>query len=380
MKKKFFITTTVPQTLFFFSGQCRELSKIYSVCAVSTGNELLDDFAKQEGIGKKVLCMKRDISLLHDLVSLYKWIILLVRERPNIVHGNTPKAALLSMVAAWLTKVPIRIYMCHGLRYQSCTGLKRKLLVMMERITCCCATHVLCVSQGVRQMFAEDRICSLRKSKVIFYGSANGVDTDFFNPQKVESGEIRRRYGIEDNEFVVTFIGRIVRDKGIEELVSAVERLHNENIPIKLLLIGEREDNLNALSHKTISDISRRDFIIEVGRQQDVRPFLKESYSLVLPSYREGMGQVLLEANAMGIPVIASNIIGCNNVVQNGVNGLLCEPHSIESLFLSLRELITNDTLYMQMKKNCRKYIIEHFERKKVQDAYLEYYNRLYQS
>ena len=199
----------------------------------------------------------------------------------------------------------------------------------MERISCFCANHVICVSKGVREQFAKDGICSLNKSKVIMYGSANGVDTEYFNPEIVDDVIVKTQYGIKDNDFVCVFIGRIVRDKGVEELVDVVMRLHNERFPVKLLMVGGREEKLDALSARTEQLIKDAEYIVDCGRQSDVRPFIKASKLLVLPSYREGFGQVLVEANSLGIPVIASRIIGCQNVVNEKVNGLLCEPRDV---------------------------------------------------
>ena len=374
IKRKFFITTTVPTTLGFFRGQCKALREIYDVCVVSSLDKELIPFAEQEGIRYKTLTMKRDISIYNDLLSLFKWIWLLIIERPFVVHANTPKASLLAMIAAWLTFRPVRIYMCHGLRYQGCEGNKRKLLMVMERISCFCANKVICVSQGVREQLAEDSICSLEKSKVIMYGSANGVDTERFNSEIVDESAVKFQYGIKEDDLACLFIGRMVRDKGVEELVDVVVRLHEESLPIKLLLVGGREEKLDALSASTEQLIKESNYIIECGKQSDVRPFIKASKILVLSSYREGFVQVLVEANSLGVPVIASNIVGCKNVVSQGINGLLCEPQDKVSLYGCMIKLLNDMELFNSIKLQCRQYILEHFDHKMVLKAYVEYY------
>lgn len=373
-KPKFFITTTVPMTLPFFSGQCKELNQTFDVCAVSSPGKELQPFAEQEGIRYKALRMEREISLLSDLISLFKWICLLMGERPRVVHANTPKASLLAMVAARLTCRPVRIYMCHGLRYQGCGGTKRKLLMWMERISCFCATRVVCVSQGVREQLAADGICPARKSTVILSGSANGVDTDHFNPAAVDETPVRERYGITDADWTFVFIGRMVRDKGVEELVEAATALHKEGKPVKLLMVGGRENKLDALSPRTEQLIAHSPFVIECGRQADVRPFIKAAKALVLPSYREGFGQVLVEANSLGVPVIATNIVGCKNAVAEGINGTLCEPRDSRSLHEAMARLMGNEELYRSIKAACREYTIRHFDRKTVGKAYTDFY------
>ena len=374
MKRKFFITTTVPMTLSFFKGQCCALNEFYDVCAISSPDKELIPYVKQEGIRFRGLRMKREISLINDIIALFRWVWLLLKERPYVVHANTPKASLLAMVASWLTFRPIRIYMCHGLRYQGCTGLKRKILITMEKITCFCANRVICVSKGVQEQFSEDGICSLNKSRVILYGSANGVDTDYFSHAIVDETPIKSKYCLTDEDFTCIFIGRMVRDKGVEELVDATKRLHDEGFPIKLLFVGGREEKLDSLSEKTEKILSDNDFFIECGRQKDVRPFIKVSDLLILPSYREGFGQVLIEANSMGVPVIASNIVGCKNVVTEGVNGLLCESKNSQFLYETMSKLIKNDDLYNSIKEGCRAYTINHFDRKMVAKAYIDHY------
>lgn len=377
-KKKFFITTTVPQTLFFFTDQCSELERTFDVTAVSTDNELLRKFGRQEGIRVKGIRMEREISLVRDLISLFRWIILLIKARPYVVHANTPKASLLAMTAAWLTRRPIRIYMCHGLRYQGCTGKKRKLLIMMERIACRCANRVICVSQGVRLQFAKDAICSLEKSSVILRGSVNGVDTERFAPDIVDDTEIRERYAIRDDDYNFLFVGRMVSDKGINELISVVCRLYNEGFPVRLMLVGGRERQLDALLPKTEELIKKnRSFITECGRQADVRPFIKATDVLVLPSYREGFGQVLVEANAMERPVVVSRIVGCSDVVEEGVNGLYCEPRNEDSLYTSMKRMMTDKPLYTKMKEHSRPYVIQHFEHKLLLNHYISYYKAI---
>lgn len=376
-KKKFFISTTLPETFCFFQGQLKMLAEIYDVTVVTSPGKILVSEEEQKAFRVKRLKMERDISLVSDLISLWNWIWLLIYERPYVVHANTPKASLLAMIAAWITCRPVRIYMCHGLRYQGCSGLKRKLLINMERISCFCANRVICVSQGIRDQFAEDKICKFEKLQVIMYGSANGIDTDDFDPEKVDVSIVKEQYNITGNDFVCSFVGRVVRDKGVEELVDAVIRLREEGLPIKLIMVGHQEAKLDSLSERTKKLIAEKDFIIECGYQTNVRPFVMVSQLLLLPSYREGLGQVLVEANSLGIPVIASRIIGCKNVVEEGVNGMLCEPGNVESLYNVMRTIITDTELYLSIKKQCRQYTISHFDRKKVASAYMDYYKKL---
>lgn len=369
--KKFFITTTIPITLYFFRGQCSQLKKYYDVTAISSPEPLLDSFEKEEGLPTIKLPMKREIYLLHDLVALYRWIVVLVKERPFIVHGNTPKAGMLSMIAAWITRVPVRLYFCHGLRYQGCSGVLRLITKLSEKISCACATKVICVSKGIQQQLHEDGICKLSKTVVVKNGSANGINMELYNPAVVDATDVQKTLGIEESDWVIAFIGRRVADKGIFELVDATRMLVEDGLPAKLLLVGD-DDTTNNEILKGI--ISKEKWIIDAGRQKDVRPYLKASNILVLPSYREGLGQVLLEANAMELPVVATNVVGCNNVVMHGFNGLLCEPKSVQSLYDSLRTMHDDQRLYNSIKSNTRQYICENFDMYSVTEAYIEFY------
>lgn len=379
-KKKFIITTTIPLTYIFFGGQCKALSETFDVCAISSPGKHLIPFAEREGIRYRELKMEREISIFRDIIALIKWIWVMISERPYIVHANTPKASFLAMVASWLTFRPHRVYMCHGLRYQGFQGAKRRLLIFMEKISCFCATRVICVSNGVREQFANDGICSLDKSVVILNGSANGVDTDYFDPRIVDDSIVREELGICDDDKICVFVGRMVRDKGCEILFDVFKSLHEKDNKLKLLLVGGRIDDTDAISAEAESIVSNSDYIIECGAQQDVRPYLKAADFLVLPSFREGFGQVLIEANSMGIPVIATNIIGCNNVVQEGINGYLCEPRSHNSLREKIDLMISDTKQYEKMKGICRTYCISHYDRKLVSNAYVEYYNSILQN
>ena len=237
--RKFFIATTIPTTLGFFKGNLRYLSEWFDVCAISSQAENLRAVGEREGVRTYCIPMERPIALIKDFICLFKFIFFFLKERPYIVHGNTPKASMLSMVSAWITRVPVRIYMCHGLRYQGTQGKMRKLLMLMEKLTCACATEVICVSNGVRDTFAKDGICPKSKSTVLGAGSATGLDIEHFNPDIVESNVMRTELGLSEDDFVFIFVGRIVGDKGINEMVAAFNRLSEEYHHAHLVLSSE---------------------------------------------------------------------------------------------------------------------------------------------
>lgn len=372
-KPKIFITTTIPLTFIFFKGQPRLWKEKFDVCAVSSEPENLKMFAEEEGIRYKHIPMKREISLFSDVASLIRWIWLLLKERPYIVHGNTPKASLLSMVAAWITRRPVRIYMCHGLRYQGTEGKLRKLLMTMEKIACSCATHVISVSKGVADIMVADGLCKKEKMMVVGHGSAGGVDMDKFNPDKVER-DIRKEMGIPDDAFVFVFVGRVVKDKGVNELVSAFERIKAN---AHLLIVGRVESDQNPIDKKTTRSIENNPNIHAMGMQEDVRPYLKASDAFVLPSYREGFGKVLIEAGSMGLPCITTNITGCNEIIIPGENGAIVEPRNEEALYEVMNKWLENPDVVISIAANSRKMVEERYECHKVWEQYYKFYKSL---
>lgn len=375
-RKKFYITTTIASTLYFFRGQPRIWKEQFDVYALSAEKNKLKAFAAEEGIGYHYLPMRREISLMADFMCLLRFIWIFLKEKPYVVHGNTPKASFLSMVAAWITRRPVRIYMCHGLRYQGTQGKLRKLLMAMESISCACATHVICVSRGVADTMIIDGLCKMNKVSVVGYGSACGVDIDKFDPQKVESN-IRLSNGIPEDAFVFTFIGRIVKDKGVNELVYAFEKLCQLYENIHLLLVGSNEIIQNPIDNRAFSLIRNNDRIHAVGAQEDVRPFLKASDVFVLPSYREGFGMVLIEAGAMGLPCITTNISGCNEIIIPGENGAIIEPQNEDALFNEMRLWIEKPCVVKELSSHARGLVQEKYDCSKVREKYWEFYKTI---
>lgn len=373
-KKKLFFVTTIAGSLNFFKGQYQLLLSDFDITAIASDKKRLKEVGEENHIKIHHIPMEREISILKDIYCLICFIFYFIRQRPYIVHGNTPKGSLLSMIAAWITRVPVRIYMCHGLRYQGCRGIKRKVLMFMERISCRCATEIICVSHGIKEVLIEDRITN-KEPIVIWNGSVQGIDMGKFNPDNITNKQgLREEYGIGDDDFVITFIGRLVKDKGINELVEAVNSLHVKYSNIKLLLIGRFENTGNPISDITKKIIDEGEFIIATGPQLNIVPFLSITDLFVFPSYREGFGLSLMEAGAMNVPSIASNIPGCNEVIIDGLTGLLIEPRSTLAIIESIEKLYNDRELLDHLKLNSRKSIIERYEQDQLLQHYRDYY------
>lgn len=376
-KKKFFIVTTIPDALKFLNGQYELIGETFDITAISSQRENLEEAGIRYGVKVHCVPMSREISIFQDFLALLRFVFFFRKERPSVVHGNTPKGGLLSMLAAWLTRVPVRIYVCHGLRYQGCSGFKRKLLMFMEKISCRCATQVISVSKGVRQMLKEDHITD-KEPVIIWNGSISGVDASKFDPGRLfDKDKIRQSYGFDKDNFVLTFVGRIVKDKGIDELVEAFTALSEKFPTMRLLLIGMIEDDGNPISPVTKKTIQDNPAIIAPGEQFNIPEILSVTNLFMLPSYREGLPISLMEAGAMGVPAVASDVIGCNEVVVDGETGVLIPPHSSSDIENAVEKLYMDKELYFSMTRKCREQVLSRFDSKKLLREYVDYYNSL---
>lgn len=378
MKRKLYITTTIASSVIgFFGGQIKYLGSEFDITVIASPDERLSKFGNDEGCHIHSIPMKRGISPLRDMVALFQFVFFFVRNRPDIVHGNTPKASFLSLYAAWITRVRVRIYMCHGLRYQGCTGWKRKLLMNVERISCHCATTVVCVSYGLQNQMISDRICSKKKLRIIHNGSVNGIDMNWYDRDRITvPGLLRKQTGIPDRNLVFLFVGRIVRDKGIKELVTAFYRLEKQYDNVSLFLVGAYE-NLDPIDVAIKEMIDNDPNIRLVGRQSDVRPFYGLADVLVLPSYREGFGKVLIEAGAMKLPCITTDITGCNEIIVNGQNGLIIPRQDAGALYEAMKYLIENPQKRVEMASKSREMIASRYRQQDVWNATMAMYKSI---
>ncbi|MBQ6187350.1 MAG: glycosyltransferase family 4 protein [Prevotella sp.] len=376
-KKKVLRITTADISLDrLLKGQLHFLNQFYEVVGVASDTGVLNAVSEREDIRVVNIPMHREISLWNDLKSLCALYRLFRREKPFIVHANTPKGSLLSMVAAWAARIHNRIYLVTGLRYQGATGIMRVVLKMMERISCIFATVVIPEGNGVKKILIEDNICK-NPANVLHHGNINGIDTSFFSSDVIKGSkdEIRRQLGIGQDDFVFVFIGRIVRDKGMHELVYAMKRLEERNV--KLLLVGRFEPDMDPLELEDDRYLHDSKNVVFVGWQKDVRPFLKAADALVFPSYREGFPNVPLQAGAMGLPSIVTDINGCNEIIIERENGLIVPSRDSEPLYTKMKWMMENSKEAQRMGQNARPIIQSRFEQQDVWNALLSFYNSL---
>jgi glycosyltransferase involved in cell wall biosynthesis len=375
-KIKLIRTATVPESLaLLLKNQLRFLNQQFEVVAVSSTGSFLEEVGKREGVRTVVLNMNREISLLKDFISLIKWVKLLRSEKPTILHAHTPKASLLSIVAARILGVPIRIVNFTGLRFETTVGYKRKLLTTLDKLSCWSATHIVAESEGVRQMLVENGITK-KKIDIIGNGNINGIDETYWQKTdalQIVSQTIQLELNAEDS-FNFLFVGRIVRDKGIVELVDAFESLQKANKNCKLILVGEFENSADSVPSAYRRKINENQNIIHVGFQADIRPWLLASQVLVLPSYREGFPNVILQAGAMELPIIVSDVNGATEVV-NEYNGILVEKKNTNALIGAMTCFLKKDREEIKaMGKSAKKTVHDKFLQKNLYPQILNYY------
>lgn len=380
-KRKIIRITTIPISLIvLLKGQLGFMNQFYEVIGVSNTGPELNTVERNEKIRTVPIPMTRTISPIQDIKSLYHLIKLFKREKPFIVHSHTPKAGIVAMLAARIAGVPNRLHTVAGMPLLEVKGFKRTILDIVEKLTYSCATKVYPNSNGLYEIIIANKYCIPRKLKVLANGSSNGINTEYFDPQLYNADyklKFRRAYQINENDFVFVFVGRLVGDKGINELVQAFQTLNDKFVNAKLLLVGPEEAHLDPLQHETIETIASHRNIIAVGGQSDVRPFFAIANALTFPSYREGFPNVVLQAGAMGLPSIVSNINGCNEIIAENENGVIVPVKDVSLLTNAMIQFIADPEKTLYMASNAREAIMARYNQKVVWNAILAEYQNL---
>lgn len=374
MKKKVIRISTIPMSLdVLLQGQLRMLAEHYEVVGVSSPGADLEKVEKREGIRTLAVPMERKIAPFKDLVSLIRLIRLFHREKPWMVHSITPKAGLLAMMAAWICRVPVRVHLFTGLVFPTTTGLKQKILMATDKLTCACATRVIPEGKGVKRDLEQFNITS-KPLEIIGNGNINGIDLDYF-ARTAEVEEKAQAYRKKDTK-TFCFVGRMVRDKGINELVAAFEKLYQTHPDTRLLLVGPFEDALDPVLPETKRVIEQHAAIEWMGWQKDIRPFLAASDVFVFPSYREGFPNVVIQAGAMELPCLVTDINGCNEIIEEGVNGCIIPSQDQQALYEAMEKLLDTE-LRETLRQQARPQIANRYERKVLWKELLQFYRSL---
>lgn len=378
-KNKLIRVTTVPGSLHkLLENQLSFMKPFYEVIAISSPSMLLEEISKKEGVRVFGVEMTRKITPFKDILAVWNLYNYLKKEKPLIVHTHTPKAGIVGMLSAKLAGVPIRLHTVAGLPLLETSGLKRRLLNLVEKITYACATKIYPNSVGLSRIIEEYGYCSSEKLKVIANGSSNGINTEYFDPNLFSNdSDLKEKLGIKSNNFVFIFVGRLVGDKGINELVKAFDIFQFSYQKCKLLLVGDYESHLDPLKQETLKIIEANENIISVGLQSDVRPYFAIADCLVFPSYREGFPNVVMQAGAMGLPSIVTNINGCNEIIYDGVNGYIIPQKNTRAIVDKMHEIVHDRVTTEKLRKNARAMITSRYEQKFVWEAIKNEYNDL---
>ncbi len=359
--------TTIPLSLEkLLEGQLTYMKDFYEVTAVSAEKERLEKYGRDNGVRTFWIEMTRAITPVKDVKALWKLYRYFKKEKPLIVHTHTPKAGIVGMLAAKMAGVPIRLHTVAGLPLLETTGAKRQILNSVEKLTYQLATRIYPNSTGLKDIILAEGFAKEEKVRIMGTGSSNGIDTSYFNPQHFPTSkcsDFKNELGIPKDDLVFIFIGRLVSEKGINELVAAFNNLQTFFPETTLLLVGPLEEELDPLRPETLEEIEKNIKIITTGYQQDVRPFLRVGDVLAFPSYREGFPNVVMQAGAMGLPSIVSDINGCNEIIQNGINGIIIPVKNEDCLLEAMKSLAGDPLMRQQLADVSREIICTRYGR-----------------
>lgn len=421
MKKKIIRACTVSLSVGFVAGMLPDLMKKYEVVLLSSPGPEMDEAREKYGVRTIEVPMERHISLMRDMVSLWQLIKVFWKERPDMVHSMTPKAGLLCMVAGWLTRVPIRVHTFTGLVFPTATGLQRRILMATDALTCFCATHVIPEGEGVKSDLLNNGI-TRKPLRVLGYGNVMGIDMKRFDPKRFNDNVNVNDNKLSENgcekcvpvsvnvnvkkEFTFLFVGRIVRDKGMNELMAAFDMLSKKYPQARLVLVGPYEDSLDPVSDETRRIIKDNPAIEAVGtkRGDDLLAYYAAADCFVFPSYREGFPNTVIEAGAMGLPCIVTDINGSREIIVNGNgngnetlryenetlryenvsgsvvvkdNGLIIPSKDAEALYEAMEMMMTDEEMRQRMVSCARQMIADRFEQGFVRRCLYDFYDEI---
>ena len=379
-RKKIIRTATVPLSLdLFCRGLLRDLSSRYEIIALSSPQPELESIRKREKVRTISVPMARKIAPFSDLKSLFELIRVFRKERPDMVHSITPKAGLLSMMAARWTRVPVRIHTFTGLIFPYEKGWKRRLLMTTDRLTASCATHVIPEGVGIRDDLIRFKI-TRKPLRVLGNGNVRGIDlSHYVRTEKLSrsAADLRNCYNIPDDGFAFIFVGRLDRDKGIDELVQAFRMLAKDEPKVHLFLVGAEEPEGKSILDETKEIIARDDHIhLSDGWQADVRPWYAAADALVHPSRREGFPNVVIEAGAMGLASIVTDINGSREIVKDGQNGTIVPAQDPEAMYAAMKDFLDHPEKVQEMAAAARD-LSKRYEQKYVRQCLDVFYKEV---
>lgn len=391
-RKKIIRACTVSMSIGFVEVLLPQLKEKYEVVLLSSPGEDLDEAVARHQVKGIAVPMERHIAVTKDLRALIKLIRVLYKEQPQMVHSMTPKAGLLCMMAAWLTRVPVRVHTFTGLVWPTEKGLKRRILMATDWLTCACATHIIPEGEGVKNDLLNNGITK-KPLRVLGYGNVRGIDLEKFSHRKEVLEKVTQISQIEKTSqtpqtaqitqisqmFTFLFVGRIVGDKGINEMVNAFKRLNEAYKDTQLILVGWFEQQLDPVSEETRETIEQHPCIHAVGTKEgdELLAYYATADCFVFPSYREGFPNTVIEAGAMGLPCIVTDINGSREIIREGENGLIIPPRDEDALYSAMLRMMTDNEERQRMAGNARRMIAERYEQGYVRQCLLDYYEQI---
>jgi len=380
--KKLIRITTIPMALHvLLPGQMKFMSENgFKVIMISADGENLDKVIENEKCQHIIVPMTRKITPWQDLLCLFQLIKIFRKEKPDIVHSHTPKAGLLGMMAAKISGIKIRIHTVAGLPLMEESGLKYALLKQIEKITYSVANHVWPNSNSLYNFIKKNNLADAYKLKVIGQGSTNGVSITRFNKETLDKNfltVIKGNINYDTASVYLLYIGRLVKHKGIVELVNVFSLLKKNYPHLKLILVGIFESSLDPLPKKILKQIVDDPCIINVGWSDNAEYYMSLAHYFVFPSYREGFPNVLLEAAAIQLPVLCSNIPGNTDIIIHNETGLLFEKKNEKDMYQKLKYALDNPKKMLSMANKLQHYIKFWYEREMYWKILLEEYNKL---
>jgi len=378
MNKKLIVGISAPPSVDLLIGQLSYFTNQgYETYLLAPDDPRVRDYCKREKVPLIPVLIKRELSPFWDVITILQLIKIFLKHKPDIINLGTPKVSLLGMIAGYLTRVPLRIYTCRGLRYEREKGKLRTLLKFMEKLTAFCSNRIFCISRSLRDYGVSENIFKLHKTILIGHGSSNGVDLNNFSPKMVDktlSKKIINKNQLED-KFVFGFVGRLSDVKGIGYLYEAFNKLSLIYEDIVMLVIGRPIwDHIK--DPIIIDKMNNHSKIRMVGFQtiKDVPSFMSAMDCFVVPSLGEGFGNVYIQAAAMGLPIIGTKVTGCRDAVKDGFNGILVEPNCSRKLLNAMQEIIENKDLREEFSQNGIDWS-KNFQPQIIWEGYLQLYD-----
>lgn len=377
---KILYAVTSPLSLMLLRGQVRYTRAAgFDVAVLTAPGVEVQTFGVQESVPVFTIPIAREISLWQDLLSLASIWKIVRRVRPTVVNAGTPKAGLLVGLAAWLNRVPVRVYTMRGLRLETADGLKRLVLTWCERVACACAHRVVCVSPSLRRRAMELKLTTAEKAVVIGAGSSNGVDVALFEPtpeRRARAAEIRRELNISPEQRVIGYVGRLSRDKGVPELLEAFRRIQEDVSGVVLLLIGDK-DRGDPISETAAAEIRGNSAIKQLPFQPDIAPYYLAMDVFVLPTHREGFPNTALEAQIAGCPVVTTSATGAVDTVISELSGLTVPVNDASALASAIGRVLKDDLLAGRLAKAGQQRVMQEFQQETVWSGLVALYREL---